>query len=152
MTPFAKFLSVNGLKRKDIAFFLGVSGAFITQIASGDRPLPDEKLAMIKANTYGWDVSMLTREQSQGGLHGLDVSGLLQSNEITPERLRSAVESALNPEENPLVSYLERKVENQEALIYELRKQIWALEQELKSARKGENAGTADGFLSAHVI
>lgn len=59
MTPFAKFLSVNGLKRKDIAAFLGVSGAFITQISSGDRPLPEEKLAMIKANAYGWDVSML---------------------------------------------------------------------------------------------
>ena len=64
MTNFAKFLSINGLKRKDIASFLGVSGAFITQISSGDRPLPEDKLAMIKANAYNWDVSMLTQPEN----------------------------------------------------------------------------------------
>lgn len=53
MVDFAKFLSINGIKRKDIAAFLGVSGAFISQITSGDRPLPEDKLAMIKANAYG---------------------------------------------------------------------------------------------------
>lgn len=67
MNNFAKFLSVNDLKRKDIASFLGVSGAFITQITSGDRPLPDEKLAMIKANAFGWDVSMLTQPKNSMG-------------------------------------------------------------------------------------
>ena len=63
MGEFANFLLVNGLKRKDIAEFLGVSGAFITQITKEERPLPSEKLAQIKANAYGWDVSMLTRPQ-----------------------------------------------------------------------------------------
>lgn len=124
MTNFAKFLSINGLKRKDIASFLGVSGAFITQISSGDRPLPEEKLAMIKANAYGWDVSMLTQSE----------------NPMVDE-----------PKENTLVEYLERKVDDQESLIRELYQQIGMLEAELELARKGEIASRVAGSSDANV-
>lgn len=125
MTNFAKFLSINGLKRKDIASFLGVSGAFITQISSGDRPLPEDKLAMIKANAYNWDISMLTQPE----------------NPMTDE-----------PKADGLVEYLERKVSDQEILIRELYQQIGMLEAKLDLARKGEIAGTADGSLSASAV
>lgn len=125
MNAFAKFLSINGLKRKDIASFLGVSGAFITQISSGGRPLPNEKLAMIKANAYGWDISMLTESK-------------------TP--------ATDQPMESTLVSYLERKVSDQEILIRELYQQIGMLEAKLDLARKGEIAETADGSLSASAV
>ena len=125
MTPFAKFMSINNLKRKDIAFFLGVSGAFITQISSGDRPLPEDKLAMIKANAYNWDISMLTQPE----------------NPMTDE-----------PKADGLVEYLERKVSDQEILIRELYQQIGMLEAKLDLARKGEIAGTADGSLSASAV
>lgn len=118
MCDFAKFLSVNGLKRKDIASFLGVSGAFITQIKNGDRTLPEEKLALIKTNAYNWDTSMLTKQDA-------------------PE-----VEQ---PNEGTLVGYLERKVSDQEILIRELYQQIGMLEAKLDLARKGEIARTADG-------
>lgn len=125
MTPFAKFMSINNLKRKDIASFLGVSGAFITQISSGDRPLPEEKLAMIKANAYGWDTSMLTEPEH-------------------PE--------VSNPTESSLVDYLERKVSDQEILIRELYQQIGMLEAKLDLARKGEIARTADGSSVVKVV
>ena len=125
MTNFAKFLSVNGLKRKDIAAYLGVSGAFITQISSGDRPLPEEKLAIIKANAYGWDVSMLTQSE----------------NPATDK-----------PMESTLVGYLERKVSDQEILIRELYQQIGMLEAKLDLARKGEIASGAAGSLSADAV
>lgn len=125
MTNFAKFLSINGLKRKDIATFLGVSGAFITQISSGERPLPHEKLAMIKANAYGWDITMLSQPE----------------NPIADE-----------PKADGLVEYLERKVSDQEILIRELYQQIGMLEAKLDLARKGEIAGTADGSLSASAV
>ena len=118
MTPFAKFMSINNLKRKDIASFLGVSGAFITQISSGDRPLPEEKLATILTNAYGWDTSMLTEPEH-------------------PE--------VSKPNESSLVDYLERKVSDQEILIRELYHQIWMLEAKLDLAQKGEIARTADG-------
>ena len=107
MTPFAKFMSINNLKRKDIASFLGVSGAFITQISSGDRPLPEEKLATILTNAYGWDTSMLTEPEH-------------------PE--------VSNPTESSLVDYLEKKVSDQEILIRELYQQIGMLEAKLDLA------------------
>ena len=125
MTPFAKFMSINNLKRKDIASFLGVSGAFITQISSGDRPLPEEKLAMILTNAYGWNTSMLTEPEH-------------------PE--------VSNPTESSLVDYLERKVSDQEILIRELYQQIGMLEAKLDLARKGEIAGTADGYSAVKVV
>lgn len=125
MTNFAKFLSINGLKRKDIASFLGVSGAFITQISSGDRPLPEDKLAMIKANAYNWDVSMLTQPK----------------NPMTDE-----------PKADGLVEYLERKVSDQEILIRELYQQIGMLEAKLDLARKGEIASVVGGSSSADAV
>ena len=71
MNDFANFLLTNKLKRKDIAAFLGVSGSFITQLTNGDRSLPSEKLAMIRENAYGWDISMLTPKAN-----GLQVQSL----------------------------------------------------------------------------
>lgn len=125
MSEFAKFMKVNGLKRKDIASFLGVSGAFITQISSGDRPLPDEKLAMIMENANIWDVSMLIKQKP------------------TP--------SQNNPADDALVDYLQRKVEDQESLIRELYQQIGMLEAKLDLARKGETANIVVGSSVAHV-
>ena len=125
MTNFAKFLSINGLKRKDIASFLGVSGAFITQISSGDRPLPEDKLAMIKANAYNWDVSMLTQPENP---------------------------MADEPKTDGLVEYLERKVSDQEILIRELYQQIGMLEAKLDLARKGEIASVVGGSSSVDAV
>ena len=125
MSEFAKFMKVNGLKRKDIASFLGVSGAFITQISSGDRPLPDEKLAMIMENANIWDVSMLIKQKP--------------------------APSQNNPAEDALVDYLQRKVEDQESLIRELYQQIGMLEAKLDLARKGETVDIAVGSSVAHV-
>ena len=151
MTNFAKFLSVNGLKRKDIASFLGVSGAFITQLASGMRPLPEEKLAMIKANAYGWDYSMLLPEAQQAKAIHLDHLDRGRLYEATPDKVREAVEKALMPEEHPLVAHLQKKVDDQERLIRELYKEIGMLEAKLELARKGETASTAAGSSAADV-
>lgn len=63
MGNFSNFLKANGLKKKDIASFLGVSNAFITQLCSDVRKLPDEKFALIKANTLNWDLSMLEQHE-----------------------------------------------------------------------------------------
>ena len=149
MNDFAKFLSINGLKRKDIASFLGVSGAFITQISSGDRKLPDDKLALIKANAYGWDISMLTTQSK--GVKLDSTIDLLQGTQITEQTLRSAIEQAINPTEETLVSYLQRKIDDQDSLIRQLYQQIGMLEAKLDLIRKGEIVGNADGSSSANV-
>ena len=64
MTDFQMFIEVNRLKKKDIASFLGVSNAFVTQLCDGSKPLPGAKMALIKANIEGWDTSML-KEHSE---------------------------------------------------------------------------------------
>lgn len=145
MTPFAKFLSINGLKRKDISAFLGVSGAFITQISSGARKLPDEKLAIIKANAYGWDTSMLEDKT----LSGMD--RVREQEPVSQEQLRSTVLQVMEPAEKFHIEYLERKVNDQESLIRELYKQIGILEEKLDSARKGETASHVGTSSAAHV-
>ena len=59
MGDFELFIQENGILKKDIAEFLGVSNAFISQVCAGKRALPEAKIALIKANTNGWDTSML---------------------------------------------------------------------------------------------
>lgn len=132
MTPFAKFLSVNGLKRKDIAAFLGVSGAFITQISSGDRPLPEEKLAMIKANAYGWDVSMLVPQAPD-------------DRELKIHSVRADYSRYIG-ESFSLVDLLRIKDEE----IIRLHKRIWELEQSLES-KGGCDVQGADSSSDAHA-
>ena len=151
MDQFAKFMTTNGLKRKDIASYLGVSGAFITQIKSGDRPLPSEKLALIQANK-AWDSSMLTinaSSASQKMIHGLDTSGLLRGMKITSAHVQDAVNKAavrvVQPEGKIVQSYLEQKVKDLDAkiaakdeLINQLYEQIGMLKAELNLAKEGK--------------
>lgn len=137
MTSFAKFMSVNGLKRKDIATFLGVSGAFITQISSGDRPLPDEKLAMIEANAYGWDVSMLRNDgiiadHISGGnqiMNQRNSGSTINQNAITIELPERGSKKIINPDGSVRV-----ESENcpDEALTEYLRGEISRLQQKVE--------------------
>ena len=66
MTDFQSFIKVNKILKKEIASFLGVSNAFITQLCDGTKRIPAQKLALIKANDKGWDVSMFDSSQSVG--------------------------------------------------------------------------------------
>ncbi len=149
MDSFAKFLSINGLKKKDIAAYLGVSNAFVTQLCAGTRKLPADKLALIKVNP-DWDSSMLLSDTERAKAIHLDLDRG-RSYEATPDKVREAVEKALVPEEHPLVAHLQRKVDNQERLIRELYKEIGMLEAKLELARKGETASTAAGSSAADV-
>lgn len=58
---FQIFILKNKLKKTEIAQYLGVSNAFITQLAQGLRSVPNEKIALIKANKQ-WDTSMFMDE------------------------------------------------------------------------------------------
>ena len=125
MCAFDKFLRNNNLKKTQIAEFLGVTNAFVTQLCSGKRKLPQDKLTLIKANALGWDVSMLTQPE----------------NPMTNE-----------PKADGLVEYLERKVSDQEILIRELYQQIGMLEAKLDLARKGEIASIVAGSFDADAV
>lgn len=58
MSDFEIFMKNNKLKQSDLADYLKVSQAYISQIKRGLRSLPDDTLAYIKANK-SWDTSML---------------------------------------------------------------------------------------------
>lgn len=57
MSVFEEFIKINKLKKKDIAEYLNVSAAFITQLVQGSRSVPEDSIALIKANDK-WDTSM----------------------------------------------------------------------------------------------
>ena len=65
MTDFQRFIEANDLLKKEIAAYLGVSNAFITQLCDGSKRIPPQKLALIKANEEGWDISMFEPHPSQ---------------------------------------------------------------------------------------
>ena len=145
MNNFAKFLSVNGLKRKDIASFLGVSGAFITQLSSGDRPIPAEKLATIKANA-NWDTSMFDKFEV--------VAETDPVGHMLKDRLLILLEKANNANEillemNKLKEARIQELSNQ---LIEAMAEITRLQDEMLSLKsKGGNAGTAEGSSFVNV-
>lgn len=158
MDRFNKFLTTNRLKKGDIADYLGVSRAFITQLSSGQRKLPDDKLALIKANAHGWDVSMLESDSKRGGITLL--KGLVPTAQVSTEaKIRRAVQEAFNPEEQFVIRYLERKIKDLESkidekntLINQLYKDIGALEHKLELARKGEIASPVAGSSDVDAV
>ena len=117
MSNFEKFLKDNKIRKQDIAVFLGVSKAFITQLSQGTRKLPEEKYSLIKANE-AWDCSALDVKDNSGILiNSSTISGdIHQDNRKyfsdSPDVLRAQIEQ------------LERLIEEKESRIAEKDKQI----------------------------
>lgn len=57
-----EFLTVNHLKQRELANFLSVTEAAISNVVKGKSEFSKENLIKILNNPYGWDVSMLTEE------------------------------------------------------------------------------------------
>lgn len=118
------FRKANNLTQTQLGEYLGINKSFVSTIESDKDPMPKEKLSKLLLNPHGWDTSMLSQS------------------EVVVETTRG----------NLLLSYLEKKVEDQDALIRELYQQIGALETKLELARKGETASIAGGSLSADAV
>lgn len=69
MTDLKAFRKVNSLLQKDLADYLGVSREFISMAESGKAPLPYNHLRKLLDNEKGWDVSMLSVQETTGGDH-----------------------------------------------------------------------------------
>lgn len=121
VSVFQSFIEKNGLKKKDVADYLGVSAAFVTQIAQGQRDLPSDKLALIKANSI-WDTTMFE------GCRKDMVKNKAESEEDFPELIKRFVaEGKLIP-----VSLLEQRNEE----IRTLNRQIGRLEEKLLMVKR----------------
>ncbi len=117
MGDFDKFLSINKIKKQEIAKFLGVSKSFVTQLCNGQRKIPADKLALIKANPV-WDSSALEISVNTGiQINAREVSGnVSQDNRQyfsdSPDVLRAQIDQ------------LEQLIREKEARIAEKDKQI----------------------------
>ena len=56
---FFKFITVNNIKQKELAEFLGIGKAQVSAIVNGRVPTPEKHILRILTNNRGWDTSML---------------------------------------------------------------------------------------------
>lgn len=133
MVDLKAFRKVNSLTQIELAEFFGVGQGFISQMEKGDRPIPREYISKILANTYGWDVSMLTESQPENPVvEKPEDAG-------TIERLFALIDDQ-RAEIKMLLNMLKEKDEK----IEELRKEL--------DARKGKTASDADGSSAAIAV
>lgn len=124
-----EFLQVNGLKQRELAQFLGVTEAAVSNVVKGKSYFSEENLIKILKNDRGWDTSMLAGNQP----------------EVPAEEKPTS--------ENPLLEYLQRKIEQLEREKEELLQENAVLKYEnmMLTPRKGD-AEDADGSLSADAV
>lgn len=60
-----EFLKANNLKQRELANYLGVTEAAVSNVTKGKSYFSDENLIKIINNPYGWDVSMLEDAKSR---------------------------------------------------------------------------------------
>ena len=112
-TPFEKFLGLNGLSGKEVAVFLGVSDAFISQLRQGKVDLPPEQFARLQESEKGWELSMFperTAVVSVGdGIHaGRDVHHVNTSTEL--DKMLDALNESLK-QNSRLIGIIEKMQE-----------------------------------------
>ena len=121
MTDFQLFIKANNLLKKEIAEYLGVSNAFITQLCSGAKGLPEGKLALIKANDRGWDISMFERRQTIGDNNsGVVVNGDNTNSPIDNRHFYSDSPDVLRAQ----IELLDERIKEKDAQIKEKDAQI----------------------------
>ena len=131
-----EFLKANNLKQRELASFLSVTEAAISNVVKGKSEFSKENLIKILNNPYKWDVSMLTENQPE-----------------IPTEEKPMVS-------NSLLEYLQRKIAELEGKIDKLNEEKMDLLQEnavlryentMLSPRKGdvEDAGSS---LSASAV
>ena len=111
-TPFERFLSQNGLTGKQVAAYLEVSDAFISQLRQGKVEIPADKLALLR--NYGeWDLSMFpgngtVQSFGDGIAAGRDVHHVNTSQEL--DKMLDALNESLK-QNSRLIGIIEKMQE-----------------------------------------
>lgn len=124
-----EFLKANNLKQRELASFLSVTEAAISNVVKGKSEFSKENLIKILNNPYKWDVSMLTENQPE-----------------IPAEEKPMVS-------NSLLEYLQKKVEQLERENADLLQEnaVLRYENTMLSPRKGD-AEDAGNSLSASAV
>lgn len=129
------FLKANGLKQRELATYLEITEAAVSNVVKGKSDFSKENLIKILNNPYGWDTSMLVD----------------QPEAPAPEQ------SASN---NSLLEYLQRKIAELESKVDKLNEEKMDLLQEnavlryensMLTPRKGDAEDVASS-LSASAV
>ena len=59
------FLKANGLKQRELATYLEITEAAVSNVVKGKSDFSKENLIKILNNPYGWDTSMLSESQEE---------------------------------------------------------------------------------------
>ena len=59
------FLKANDLKQRELATYLEITEAAVSNVVKGKSDFSKENLIKILNNPYGWDTSMLTESQEE---------------------------------------------------------------------------------------
>jgi transcriptional regulator with XRE-family HTH domain len=124
------FLKANGLKQRELAHYLGVTEAAISNVVKGKSDFAEENLIKILNNPHGWDVSMLVETPDQ------------EPQELKAQHIPqlSSVEILLRD----LLAEERAKIDSLQDRINELIEENARLRTLLESERKGGNAQSAD--------
>lgn len=124
------FLKANGLKQRELAHYLGVTEAAISNVVKGKSDFAEENLIKILNNPHGWDVSMLVETPDQ------------EPQELKAQHIPqlSNVEILLRD----LLAEERAKIDSLQDRINELIEENARLRTLLESERKGGNAQSAD--------
>lgn len=130
-----EFLIANHLKQRELANFLSVTEAAISNVVKGKSEFSKENLIKILNNPHGWDVSMLTEE----------------SRDSKPELVAELKPQLSNVEIllRDLLAERDNEIKALNEIIWELKEEIGSLKYQLK--HKGETAPSADGSFVANV-
>ena len=114
VTPIESFRHDNGLTKKEIAEYLGVSQAFIGRVCSGQYNLPEKQLQKLLSNNRGWNTTELEKKISleeqtfTGNLSGKE---LLQSIKDETARIESILNETIRAKDEQ-IERLTRIIEN----------------------------------------
>lgn len=124
------FLKANSLKQVELARYLGITEAAISNVVKEKSEFSKENLIKIMNNPYGWDTSMLEGHPQP---------------ELVAETIPqlSSVEILLRD----MLAEKEAKIDTLNEIIWELKAENARLTEQLR-IKKGDVAG-ADGSLSA---
>jgi transcriptional regulator with XRE-family HTH domain len=124
------FLKANGLKQRELAHYLGVTEAAISNVVKGKSDFAEENLIKILNNPHGWDVSMLVETPDQ------------EPQELAAQHIPqlSSVEILLRD----LLAEERAKIDSLQDRINELIEENARLRTLLESERKGGTAQSAD--------
>lgn len=131
------FLKANGLKQRELAHYLGVTEAAISNVVKGKSDFAEENLIKILNNPHGWDVSMLVETPDQ------------EPQELKAQHIPqlSNVEILLRD----LLAEERAKIDSLQDRINELVEENARLRTLLESERKGGNAQSADSSFVANA-